>query len=122
MGVEDIIHSPSPAEAGHIDGMLNIVDRKKAIFNPVQLSYGTWRAMVDRGYEMIAVPSDEALNNASTNTVALRPGLVIHPTGNPRTTQLMQEHGIEVINIDFDEIFKGNGAVHCCTATLKRGN
>ena len=34
---------------------------------------------------------------------------------------LLEKAGIEVIPIDFSEVLKGYGAMHCCTAFLKRG-
>ena len=55
------------------------------------------------------------------NFVALKPGLVVQPDGNPRTRQVLEAAGIEVIPVDVTEILKGVGAVHCMTAFLKRG-
>ena len=33
----------------------------------------------------------------------------------------LEKNGIKVIPIQFDEVLKGFGAMHCCTAFLKRG-
>ncbi len=41
--------------------------------------------------------------------------------GNPRSQELLEQNGIEVIPVEFDEVMKGFGAIHCCTAFLKRG-
>ena len=35
--------------------------------------------------------------------------------------ELLEKNGIEVITVEFDEILKGYGAMHCCTGFLKRG-
>ena len=34
---------------------------------------------------------------------------------------LKKKKGIKVIPVEFDEVMKGFGAIHCCTAFLKRG-
>jgi arginine deiminase len=47
-----------------------------------------------------------------------RPGK--EPAGNPRCKAELEKHGVEVISIDFSEILKGWGAIHCATAFLKR--
>ena len=52
---------------------------------------------------------------------AIEPGTVVMPAGNPRSQELLEKNGIKVIPVEFDEILKGFGAIHCCTAFLKRG-
>ena len=42
------------------------------------------------------------------------------PEGNPRTQELLEQNGVKVTTVDFSEIIKGYGAIHCCTAFLKR--
>ena len=43
--------------------------------------------------------------------------------GVPRLSveELLEKNGIKVIPVEFDEVMKGFGAIHCCTAFLKRG-
>ena len=55
------------------------------------------------------------------NFVAIKPGLIAMPAGNPRSQELLEKNGITVIPVEFDEVMKGFGAIHCCTAFLKRG-
>jgi N-dimethylarginine dimethylaminohydrolase len=62
----------------------------------------------------------EAKETLAINFVALEPGKIVMTKGNPRTQELLEESGINVITVDFDEILKGFGAIHCCTAFLKR--
>ena len=47
--------------------------------------------------------------------------LIVMPAGNPRSHEVLEKNGIKVIPVGFDEIMKGFGAIHCCTAFLKRG-
>jgi len=42
------------------------------------------------------------------------------PKGNPGTKSILEEAGIQCIEVDLSEIVKGWGAVHCMTAFLKR--
>lgn len=52
--------------------------------------------------------------------MAIRFGLVVQPSGNQRCKKLLKENGIEVITVNFTELLKGWGAVHCATIFLKR--
>ena len=63
----------------------------------------------------------EAKENLAINFVAIEPGTVVMPAGNPRSQELLEKNGIKVIPVDISEILKGYGAIHCCTAFLKRG-
>ena len=47
-------------------------------------------------------------------------GLIVMPTGCPKTVKALENAGVEVIQLDVSEIMKGNGAIHCMTAFLKR--
>ena len=53
--------------------------------------------------------------------MAIKPGLIVQCEGNPRSREVLEKAGIKVIPIDFSEVLKGYGAMHCCTAFLKRG-
>ena len=63
----------------------------------------------------------EAKESFAINFVAIEPGTIAMPAGNPRSQELLEKNGIKVIPVEFDEIMKGFGAIHCCTAFLKRG-
>jgi N-dimethylarginine dimethylaminohydrolase len=47
---------------------------------------------------------------------------VLAPKGNPQTAELLAAHGVEITEIDMEEIKKGWGAIHCMTVALKREN
>ena len=40
--------------------------------------------------------------------------------GYPRTRELLERRGMEVVAIPYDEIQKGGGGVHCSTMELVR--
>ena len=50
----------------------------------------------------------------------LRAGRVLMCEGYPRTAELLDQHGIKVATIPYDEIQKGGGGIHCSTMELVR--
>lgn len=73
-----------------------------------------------RGFEFVEIPAFDEKINFAANSVALEPGKIVMPKGAPRTVELLNKKGIEVIELDLEEIKKGGGSVHCLTAFLKR--
>ena len=69
--------------------------------------------------------SMELPERAGMNTVIIEEGNISSTAGLPDFTEELQEllekNGIQVIPVEFDEVMKGFGAIHCCTAFLKRG-
>lgn len=121
-GVETILTVPIPYTNAHLDGIMNFVDTDKAIVNTRQVPYDVVEYLMNRGYNIIDAPDqDEARFSLGLNIVALRPGVVIQAQGNSKTKEALEKNGVEVISLDFDEILKGWGSVHCCSATLARG-
>ena len=121
-GVETILTVPIPYTNAHLDGVMNFVDVDKAVINTRQVPYDVVEHLMNMGYHIIDAPDqDEARFSLGLNVVALRPGLVIQAQGNPKTREALEKNGVEVIGLDFDEILKGWGSIHCCSATLARG-
>lgn len=122
MGVTDIIHMQTPYGSAHIDGLLNIASHEIAMAHVSQVPYDVCDSLKKKGFKVLEAPSQtEAKNTLGVNYVALKPGLVVQPEGNPRCKELLEKNGIEVISVDFSEILKGWGAIHCTTVFLKRG-
>ena len=122
MGVTDVLHMQIPYGHAHIDGLLNMASRDTAMIHASQVPYEICDALKKKGIRLLECPSrTEAKESFAINFVALRPGLIVMPAGNPRSQELLENNGIEVIPVEFDEIMKGYGAIHCCTAFLKRG-
>ncbi len=122
MGVTDILHMQIPYGHAHIDGLLNIASHDVAMIHASQVPYDVCDALKKKGFKLLECPSQtEAKQRLAVNFVAIKPGLVVQPDGNPRSRELLEKNGIQVIPIDISEIIKGCGAMHCCTAFLKRG-
>lgn len=121
MGVDTIFHYQIPWGHAHLDGLLNPVDRKKILIFPWQTPYDVIEPLRRRGFELIEAPSiEEVKHGMAVNLVALAPGLVVMPAGNPQTQKALERAGVEVIPVDVSELMKGYGSLHCMTAFLER--
>ncbi len=121
MGVENVIYVQVPYGQAHLDGIFNIASEDVAVVFPWQTPFVVAEALRDRGYRIIEVESvEEAKLGFATNFVALEPGRVVMPAGNPETAEKLRAAGVEIIELEIDELKKGWGGIHCMTAFLKR--
>lgn len=121
MGVNEIIHMQIPYGHAHIDGLLNFASRDVAMIHASQVPYDVCDALRKKGVTLLEAPSQiEAKETLGVNFVAIKPRLVVQPAGNPRCKEELEKNDIDVISIDFSEILKGWGAIHCATVFLKR--
>ncbi|OLS35127.1 dimethylarginine dimethylaminohydrolase family protein [Bacillus sp. MRMR6] len=121
IGVKNIIRTQIPYGSIHLDGYMNMADKNKLVIFPWHTTYDCMKQLIDLGIELIELPYiDELKQGMSLNFVALAPGKVVMPTGNPLTKDLLLQNGIEVIEAEMDEIINGWGAIHCMTAFLNR--
>ena len=106
----------------HIDGLMSPASNDVILIHAPQVPYDIVDMLKKKGYKLLECPSrNEAKESFAINFVAIKPGLIVMPAGNPRSQELLEKNGIKVIPVEFDEIMKGFGAIHCCTAFLKRG-
>lgn len=121
MGVTDIISMQIPYGHAHIDGLLNMASNDVAMIHASQVPYDVCNALKRKGIKLLECPSRiEAKESFAINFVAIEPGVIVMPAGNPRSQELLENNNITVIPVEMDEIMKGFGAIHCCTAFLKR--
>lgn len=122
MGVTDVIHMQQPYSNIHIDGLMNAASNDVIMAHVSQVPYDVLDALKKKGYKIVEAPSQtEVRNTFGCNFVALEPGLIVMPEGNPRCQEALENAGIKVLTVDVSEIMKGRGALHCITAFLKRG-
>ena len=120
IGVKNLIKAEIPRGLAHLDSFLAFADYKVALSSKISAPNSIYEELMEREIKIIEIPSDIEFQNFCHNFVALEPGKIIMPTGNPKTQSLLEKEGIEVITTDMSEIQKGNGAIHCMTAFLKR--
>jgi N-dimethylarginine dimethylaminohydrolase len=120
MGIDTVMVQTNYG-CGHLDGVLSIIDRRKAIVYPTRLSYLAYNALKKMGYTIIELPNaDEDKTGVSLNMVPVGPSCVLMPAGNPRMKRLLEAHDVECHEVDVSELFNGGGAVHCMTGILQR--
>ncbi len=121
MGVSHFLPFPIPYGHAHVDGLMNIIAPDLAAIFPWQVPHDIWAALRERGFHLLEVPFvEEVKEGMALNFVALEPGKVVMPAGNPRTRELLEREGAEVIEHHISELRKGWGGIHCMTAFLKR--
>lgn len=120
MGVKNVITLSIARNQNHLDGFLSIVDKDVAVTYPYITPDVIYEELEKRGFRFVEIPAFEEKINFAANSVALEPGKIIMPKGAPRTVELLEKNGVEVIELDLEEIKKGGGSVHCLTAFLQR--
>ncbi|QDI90077.1 amidinotransferase [Salicibibacter halophilus] len=121
LGVTDIIKTQIPYGSIHLDGYMNMVAKNKMVIFPWHVTYDCAKQLMERDIQLIEATNIEEIKHMmALNFVALEPGKVVIPAGNPDTTALLRQEGIEVIAVEMDEIMNGWGANHCMTAFLRR--
>ena len=112
-----------PYGCGHLDGTISIVDRDVAVLFPTQVAYRVWEVLRAHGFRILDLPDpSEAHTGMAINTVALAPGRVLIPAGNPKTVDMLSKAHIECTEVAIPELQKGGGAIHCMTGVLKRNS
>ncbi len=121
MGVKHFCYTQIPYGHAHLDGNMNIADKDVAVIFPWETPHATAMFLRERGFKLVeCMWPEEAEGSGGINFVALEPGKIVMPAGNPRTRKAIEAAGVEVIELDIDELQKGWGAIHCMTAFLKR--
>ena len=72
-----------------------------------------------RGINTVKVPDEEYLSLAC-NVLAIKPGVVVMPDGNPITAKRLKDAGVEVHTYKADVINRGEGGPTCLTRPLWR--
>jgi N-dimethylarginine dimethylaminohydrolase len=113
----ELIVVPMTGWSIHIDGHLAMVDAGKALITPGGLPYWFIERLGELGIETIHAHPNEAW---SINSLCVRPGQIIMSAGNPYTVERLQRRGVDVTLVDYDEVQKNGGGVHCSTMELLR--
>ena len=115
-GIELIV-VPMVGYSIHIDGHLGMVSPEAALVDINGLPYWFLDRMRELGIELIPCPEGEEW---AINSLALSPGRVLMCDGYPRSREMLERRGVEVVTIPYDEVQKGGGGVHCSTMELVR--
>ena len=116
MGIELLV-VPMGGFSIHIDAHLGMVDVDKAVVDAPGLPHWFLDRLGELGIEPIwCHPGEEW----AINCLAVRPGRVIMCDDCPRTAELLERRGVEVVPVPYSELHKNGGGVHCSTMELLR--
>ena len=101
----------------HLDVGFGVADKGLAIY--YGLPFHTIDYLYKKGINLIEVPPEEH-RNLATNILALEPGRVIIPAGNPKTTAALRKEDVDVIEVDLSEFAKAGSGPRCLTLPLIR--
>lgn len=101
----------------HLDMCSVMIDDDLALINPRLAPYDFMTALWDLGIETVNVHPDEEW---STNLLVLNRRRVLLPAHLERTGEMLAERGVEVVPIEFREMLKNGGGLHCSTMELQR--
>jgi N-dimethylarginine dimethylaminohydrolase len=118
VGYEQIVRVQLPYGTVHLDGVLSVVDRDLAIVRFRETPLVAVDALRDRGFRFIEVSFED--RHMPENVVALAPGHLVMPAGNPHTKGMLEDAGCTIVEIELRELQKSGGAMHCATGFLKR--
>jgi N-dimethylarginine dimethylaminohydrolase len=116
LGIELVV-VPMAGWSIHLDGHLGMLAPDAALVEVNALPYWFLDRLRALGIEALPCPDGEEW---AINSLVLRPGRVLMCEGYPRTRELLERRGIEVVAIPYGEIQKGGGGVHCSTMELVR--
>jgi N-dimethylarginine dimethylaminohydrolase len=118
VGYDQVVRVQLPLGTVHLDGVLSAVDRDLALVRFRETPLRAVEALREHGFRILeGSPEDQHMPE---NIVALAPGHLIMPAGNPRTKRLLEDAGCTIVEIELREIQKSGGAMHCMTGFLKR--
>ena len=118
--VFDLPYWRGPAELVHLLSVISPVADDLAVVYPPLLPAGLWDLLGELGVRRVEVP-DEEYGTLGCNVLAVRPGVVIIASGNPRTRRALDAAGCEVHEFEASEIgLNGSGGPTCLTRPILR--
>ncbi|HUG17151.1 MAG TPA: arginine deiminase family protein [Thermomicrobiales bacterium] len=112
-----LIRVPLTGHSLHLDGCILMLDHDKALINVTRLPYWFLDDLKALGIEAIHAWPGEG---HAVNCLAVRPGKVLISEGCPRTIERLNQSGVETVVLEYDEIRKNGGGIHCSTLPLVR--
>jgi len=115
----DLPHDRGPDHVLHLMSVISpLAGDRVAVFEPLA-PVPLLEELAERGIRRLAVDPGEYPTLAG-NILAVRPGVLVMPDGNPRTRRALEASGCEVHVYDASELSKGHGGPTCLTRPILR--
>ncbi|MGB4780198.1 dimethylarginine dimethylaminohydrolase family protein [Microbacterium sp.] len=102
----------------HLDLCMAMIDDDLAVVNSAIAPYDLLSRLWELGIETVDVPSGE---DWACNLLTLDRRKVLFPAHLPRMADILaNKHDVEVVPVDYREINKNGGGIHCSTMELQR--
>ncbi len=116
-GIE-VLEATLPGYLIHIDGAIVMLDHDLAMINSSFLPYTFIQRLNQLGIETVEVPEGE---DWAVNSLTVAPRRVIVAKHLVKTAELLNSrYGVDIIPVDYSEIAKNGGSLHCSTMELRR--
>ncbi len=112
-----LICVPLTGHALHLDGGIVMVDYDKALTNITRLPYWFLDELNSLGIQAVHAWPGEG---HAVNSLAVRPGRILISEGAPRTVERLHAAGVETVEVEYSEVRKNGGGIHCSTLPLLR--
>jgi N-dimethylarginine dimethylaminohydrolase len=104
----------------HADMWIAPLDARLALIYPPWCDFETIRHLRSIGYRLIEAPRDEQERVCPVNLITIEPRRVVMPAGAPETRRLLEDAGVETIEVAYDEVLHYGGGIRCTTMQLVR--
>jgi N-dimethylarginine dimethylaminohydrolase len=112
-------HWDGPGDVFHLMSVLSPIDEGKLLVYSRLLPVPFRKTLLERGFTLLEVP-DAEFPTMGGNVLALAPGKCLALEGNPRTAEVLDKVGLEVLPYTGREIsWKGAGGPTCLTRPFR---
>ncbi|GAB3794016.1 dimethylarginine dimethylaminohydrolase family protein [Virgibacillus kimchii] len=113
----DLVTIPLVGHSLHTDSAFTMVDIDKAVIIKEKLPYWFLEMLDELGIKGIDIEPNEKW---AVNCLAIKPGKVVVAKEASNSIENMIKAGIEVIPLDYSEVQKNGGGIHCTTNPIIR--
>jgi N-dimethylarginine dimethylaminohydrolase len=119
-GVKEVIPVQLPSIfKTHLDICFTMVAERLALCYTPIFPYDTLKYIERKGVRIIDIPKDE-MRYVPANAFPLEPGRVVIPKGPEKTIKMLNQAGVQTIEIDISESLKLGAGPDCMTLALIR--
>jgi N-dimethylarginine dimethylaminohydrolase len=110
-----------PSRGQHLLGFVNFVSERTAAVDGLRAPPGLIELLRAREIDLIVLDDErELLDGRALNFVAVSPGVVVMPSGCPRSERKLGAVLSEIFHVDVSEYIAADGGVACATGILQR--